>query len=135
MENDINKIIGYYIHRSIVLPNNKYALQLKKDLLSEEANLLIMFNECLTIDDVRINDVLIEDISNQKNIGMLYIFMARNTNRKPEEYNQLIIFDKKSEKSISTGVQKKAMLNIIYKDFNISEDIYSYKEQIKENTN
>ena len=101
MMNDINRIIGYYIHKSIVLPNNKYALQLKKDLLGEEANLLIVFDECLTIDDIRVNDILIEDISNQKNIGMSYIFMARNTNRKPEEYNQLIIFDKKNEKIIS----------------------------------
>ncbi|NRA93844.1 MAG: hypothetical protein HRU26_14415, partial [Psychroserpens sp.] len=106
----------------------------KKDLLGEEANLLIVFDECLTIDDIRVNDILIEDISNQKNIGMSYIFMARNTNRKPEEYNQLIIFDKKNEKIISTGIQKKTVLNIIYKSFNISDDIYSYKEQIKETT-
>jgi len=130
--NDIDKIKGHYIHKSILLPNNRCALQLKKDLLNSEADIIIIFKDCLMVEDIRINNLLIEDIANTSHIGMKYNFIAHNVNQSPKDYSQLIIFDKQKEEVISTGISKKSVINIIYKSFNISNDIYSYKTPIKE---
>lgn len=131
MENDIEKIRGYYIYKSIVLPNNMYALLLKKDQLHKEASLLVLFHGCLTVDDIKSGGLLIDDMSNQDQIGMSYIFMARSVGEPIENYNQLIIFDKKSEEILETGIKKKAILNIIYQNFQISDNVYMYKEEVK----
>ncbi|SNY99691.1 hypothetical protein [Flagellimonas pacifica] len=126
---DIDLIKGCFIHKSIVLPN-LLVLQLKHKLSNENAQLSIMFKDFVYYEDIRLNDLKIADFSIQKRIGMKHVYLINDLNKDPKQYNLFSIFDLNKEIKISTGIKKKVVIEVLFRQFILSHDIYHYKKII-----
>ncbi|WP_156772377.1 hypothetical protein [Urechidicola croceus] len=102
--------------------NDKCVIQFRKTKDKDIPEIEVTFINCFKVEYLKnkMEELLVEDFALNDFPGMKYIFQLQKYNLDINDYNHFLLFDKKVEKTIETGVIKKSIIDIIFKNYKVS---------------